>query len=50
MCIIMSLSSVFILLCGLFINGPYALITTAISNDLVCIFNLAKVHVIVMSP
>jgi sugar phosphate permease len=26
---------VLILLCGLFINGPYALITTAVSNDLV---------------
>jgi hypothetical protein len=27
--------AVLILLCGLFINGPYALITTAVSNDLV---------------
>ena len=24
-----------IIFCGLFINGPYALITTAVSNDLV---------------
>ena len=23
------------MLCGLFINGPYAVITTAVSNDLV---------------
>ena len=29
------LSAVLIILCGLFINGPYALITTAVSNDLV---------------
>ena len=27
---------VLILLNGLFINGPYALITTAVANDLVC--------------
>lgn len=30
----LGLAIVFIMLCGLFINGPYALITTAVSSDL----------------
>ena len=29
-------AAVLIIFCGAFINGPYALITTAVSNDLVC--------------
>ena len=32
--------AVFIMLCGLFINGPYALITTAVSSDLVREFTI----------
>ena len=26
-----------LILCGIFVNGPYAMITTAVSSDLVCV-------------
>ena len=37
--------AVLIMLCGLFINGPYALITTAVSSDLVREFTIYIIFV-----